>query len=442
MYGSPHDSVMTVTSASGITIWSIWHGNWITVDPGGGSANDGVGVTNGTFMPAAVMQSCWLQFGQTTANYDVSLPQLLISGLNPASVYTLRMTGSWTINVPDEFNASPSLFTVAGAGTSSAYVNENFNASDGAVFYNFAPDASGQIHLYINTTPTSNLAAISGLQIIEGATAAGPTVRLTSPVTGTLLPEDANITLKASATETGVSIAYVQFYADTCLLGTDSSAPYSVVWHGPDPGNYTITAKATDAGGRTSSASATVTVESLNYFWSTTGNIATSGDTFFVGTVDTNRLSFRTNNIERMTILNDGTVGIGTKNTYGYSLAVNGKSIFTKVVVKAAGTWPDYVFKKDYTLPTLAEVERYIRTFKHLPGIPSAGAIQADGLDLGDHQAALLKKVEELTLYLIDQNKSLAEQSRQLKEQNARLDAQQKQIDQLKALILANPKHD
>jgi hypothetical protein len=150
-----------------------------------------------------------------------------------------------------------------------------------------------------------------------------------------------------------------------------------------------------------------------------------------VGTVDTNRLAFRTNNVERMSILSDGTIGIGTKNTYGYKLAVNGNAIFGKVRIKTVGTWPDYVFKKGYALKSLEDLETYVDRYKHLPGIVPEPAANREGVDLGTHQAALLKKIEELTLYLIQENKAL-------KEQNAKLQDQQRQIDELKRLIKGN----
>ena len=194
-----------------------------------------------------------------------------------------------------------------------------------------------------------------------------------------------------------------------------------MTWVNPDPGSYTLSAKAIDGSGNISTSSANIVVESLNYFWSTTGNIATSGDTFFVGTVDTNRLAFRTNNVERMTILKDGTIGIGTKTTYGYALAVNGTAIFTKAKVKTAGTWPDYVFKPDYKLPDLKDLERYLKEHQHLPDFAPEKTVQREGIDIAEQQAALLKKVEELTLYLIEQNK--------------KLEAQQREIDELKSKI-------
>lgn len=126
-----------------------------------------------------------------------------------------------------------------------------------------------------------------------------------------------------------------------------------------------------------------------------------------------------------------GLVGIGTVNTYGYSLAVNGSAIFTKAVVKLYANWPDFVFRKGYELPSLASLDRYIRANNHLPGIPTADSVAKNGLDLGENQARLLQKIEELTLYIIGQNKKIET----LQTANERLDALQAQIDELKAAM-------
>jgi hypothetical protein len=136
-------------------------------------------------------------------------------------------------------------------------------------------------------------------------------------------------------------------------------------------------------------------------------------------------------------VLYDSTdnIAIGTNNPQGYKLAVNGTAIFTKVRIKTAGNWPDYVFKKGYTLPDLGALERYITEHQHLPGIMSEADVQRDGIDVGDHQAALLKKMEEMTLYLIEENKKLKEQNRQLEQQKSRLEQQQREIDELKKLL-------
>ncbi len=82
-----------------------------------------------------------------------------------------------------------------------------------------------------------------------------------------------------------------------------------------------------------------------------------------------------------------------------------GKTETTEVQVKATVTPPDYVFEADYGLRSLEEVEQYITKNKHLPEIPSAADFMKDGINLGNMSFDLLKKVEELTLYMIDLKK-------------------------------------
>ncbi|PZR14751.1 MAG: hypothetical protein DI539_18600 [Flavobacterium psychrophilum] len=119
---------------------------------------------------------------------------------------------------------------------------------------------------------------------------------------------------------------------------------------------------------------------------------------------------------QRMFIDNAGNVGIATNDTKGYKLAVGGSAIFTSAKVKLQQNWPDYVFKKDYRLLSLADLEKFIQQNNHLPEIPSAEEVAKDGLDLGSNQAALLKKIEELTLYIIEQNKEMQQMKTQIKE--------------------------
>ena len=75
---------------------------------------------------------------------------------------------------------------------------------------------------------------------------------------------------------------------------------------------------------------------------------------------------------------------------------------------------PDYVFEKDYKLKTLTEVQKYITANKHLPEIPSAKNMEQNGVDLSEMNMKLLKKVEELTLYLIENEKQLKEQRKEI----------------------------
>jgi hypothetical protein len=103
--------------------------------------------------------------------------------------------------------------------------------------------------------------------------------------------------------------------------------------------------------------------------------------------------------------INTGNLAIGTNNAQGYKLAVNGSAIFTSAKVKLFANWPDYVFDYSYNLRPLSEVEKYIRQHHHLPEVPSADDVKENGLDLGANQAILLKKIEELTLYVIELKK-------------------------------------
>jgi len=414
--GNPAATVCSATSSSGISISSVGTANW-----SGLSSNcsyNGGGMTNGTFLPAAVMVNHWFQYGYSTANYNAAVPQLIISGLSVDSVYTLSMTGSWNSS---GYDVDPTRYTVVGATVyGNVDVNIRYNTANGATFYNVAPNSSGQIKVFVNTVPTTAVADISGLTIISGHSGgSNPTVLITSPSTGVTLPEDANVTIAANASVTGGNITHVEFYLDTVKIGDDSTAPYNMQWIASEPGSYAIKARAIDGFGNSNTSTVYIKVENLNYFWSTTGNIATNADTFFLGTVDTNRLAIRTNNVERMSVLGDGSIGIGTKSTHGYKLAVNGNAIFTKVSVRNYANWPDYVFKGDYTLPGLDSLERYIRVNQHLPGIISADKAREQAIDLAENQALLLQKVEELTLYLIQEHKKVEELTKEVEQLKA-----------------------
>jgi len=111
-----------------------------------------------------------------------------------------------------------------------------------------------------------------------------------------------------------------------------------------------------------------------------------------------------------------GNVGVGTNNTQGYMLAVAGSVIATSMTVKLQANWPDYVFKKNFHLPTLAETAAYINQNHHLPEIPSEQEIAKNGLNLGEMNKLLVKKVEELTLYLIELNKKVEQQQKEIEQ--------------------------
>jgi hypothetical protein len=111
------------------------------------------------------------------------------------------------------------------------------------------------------------------------------------------------------------------------------------------------------------------------------------------------------------TISYTGKVGIGTpltSNPNNYSLAVKGSIGANEVKVENnSTTWPDYVFDEKYELPSLGKMEAYIQEHKHLEGVPSAVEVKANGYSLDKMDEVLLKKVEELSLYIIQQQKEI-----------------------------------
>jgi hypothetical protein len=98
------------------------------------------------------------------------------------------------------------------------------------------------------------------------------------------------------------------------------------------------------------------------------------------------------------------TITSGTHNTNDVKLTVDGHAIFKKVIVTQTN-WSDFVFAKEYRLRPLSEVEQFINTNKHLPDVPSENEVIENGISLGDMDAILLQKIEELTLYMIELQK-------------------------------------
>lgn len=149
-------------------------------------------------------------------------------------------------------------------------------------------------------------------------------------------------------------------------------------------------------------------IAGLCFGWNKTGGQGESLIVYNTSLGNSPRLSFNSFNgttfTEEMTLVG-GNLGIGTKSPGNYRLAVEGKIGAREVNVTTSG-WSDYVFDDDYRLPSLSEVESYIKQNKHLPEVPSEAEVKENGINVGEMNALLLKKVEELTLYLIEANKN------------------------------------
>jgi hypothetical protein len=124
------------------------------------------------------------------------------------------------------------------------------------------------------------------------------------------------------------------------------------------------------------------------------------------------------NIIANSIIYDNGTsVGIGTTSpSSNYKLAVEGTVGARKIIVTLANPWADYVFNSNYHLRPLSEVDQFIQENKHLPEVPTAKEIEKNGVDLAATQVILLKKIEELTLYVIDQNKKIEMQQKEIEQ--------------------------
>ncbi len=116
-----------------------------------------------------------------------------------------------------------------------------------------------------------------------------------------------------------------------------------------------------------------------------------------------------------LSIAPTGNIGIGTTNPIGYKLAVEG-TIGAREVKVTTAAWADFVFLPTYKLRTLGEVEQFIKTNNHLPEIPTEAEVKENGVGLGEMNAKLLQKIEELTLYMIEMKKENELQNREIKE--------------------------
>jgi hypothetical protein len=149
--------------------------------------------------------------------------------------------------------------------------------------------------------------------------------------------------------------------------------------------------------------------------WNDTGR---GGGTLFFATLPEHGLEPARAPIKRMIISPEGNVGIGTGKTEGAKLSVEGRIRAREVIVNTT-TWADDVFAPGYSLAPLQEVENHVKRHQRLPDVPSASEVAEVGVNVGEMQSILLRKVEELTLHLISQEKRIAK----LEEENESLRA-------------------
>uniref|UniRef100_UPI004025B03F hypothetical protein n=2 Tax=Bacteroidales TaxID=171549 RepID=UPI004025B03F len=117
-------------------------------------------------------------------------------------------------------------------------------------------------------------------------------------------------------------------------------------------------------------------------------------------------------------LITSGNVGIGTENPQN-KLDVNGTIRAKEILVES--NWADFVFEQNYKLPTLREVEEHIKEKGRLPNVPSEQEVKTNGINVGETNALLLQKIEELTLYVIQQQKAMEQQQKEIEELKSKI---------------------
>jgi hypothetical protein len=157
-----------------------------------------------------------------------------------------------------------------------------------------------------------------------------------------------------------------------------------------------------------------------------------AGDGGYFGTTSNHPFRIYTNRNTRVTVTENGDVGIGYANPTA-RLHVNGSLKVTGPISYGAPDFdlPDYVFEPDYKLMPIAKLAEYVAREKHLPNVPPADEIREKGINLGEFQMRLLEKIEELTLYAVRQAKNIEDKDAEIAALNGRLSALERIVQRL-----------
>lgn len=272
-----------------------------------------------------------------------------------------------------------------------------------------------------NKNLTFNVNAASGSRVSVSSFTAGSAtlssgLRLTN-LKNTITPV-ANPSLGVLSVDANGDVIWVYDVVGTGAATTISNgANTSVTGNGTIASPYQIKAQTlytNDGTITTSTGLRTVTMGNNNLFFNSAASTSGNGRVYIGNTMDAASFPPIT-------------------ATSNFRLLVEGGIMSERVKVSLrsnVANWADYVFANEYKLMPLNEVDAYVKENKHLPGIDSAEDLVKNGLDLGDMQAKQMGKIEELTLYIIDQNKAL-------ENQNKALEKQGKEIEELKAQVNA-----
>lgn len=215
-----------------------------------------------------------------------------------------------------------------------------------------------------------------------------------------------SLTLNWTASTDNVGVTNYRIFRNNTFFGQTGNASTTFNVTGLSASTtYSFYVVAQDAAGNNSNNSNTINATT------TSGGGGGGGEAYTTLNANLPTVNWQSNNYYAA-----GVVGIGTQPNSNWQLSVNGDIRAKEVVVESG--WSDFVFNKDYDLPTLAEVEAYIQQHGHLKDIPSAAEVKANGIGLAEINTLLLQKIEELTLYIIDMNKTVEQLESELEESN------------------------
>lgn len=413
-------------------------GKTVTTSSNGAGTNGG-GITDGLLTnPYTIWQPVYTttELGGNWATIDLGSSKTICRVLmkwgrynSPAS-FKIRMsatssTGPW-VDIMDV----PSHIPLVGNNSGDYYtqfVYDDLNITQ-------AGNTGRYIQVWVGTISSPNW-FVSEMEVFEvSGQNSLPGVTLINPSSDTTFAANTAVALKVNAVDLDGTISQVSYYEGNNLLGTSqqTSNPFSFTWIPTESRTYSIKAVATDNNGATgNSLTRTVMVTPENPGWGLFGTAASSASSTspvpaFIGTTDTTPFIVKTNSLERFRVTPEGKMLMGStlssaslpSNTL---LTVNGYIVSKGLkVTQLASNWPDYVFDKDYSLMPLPELADFIRKNKHLPGIPTAFEVQKEGVSVAENQALLLKKIEELTLYILELNKKLEAQNQKIEAMQAK----------------------
>ena len=241
--------------------------------------------------------------------------------------------------------------------------------------------------------------------------------------------------IASTAYTSGTLVGFVQLWADNAVIWKNGNGNGGLRFGSANDlgaGSWSEKMRVTDGG---SLGIGTASPRSRLDVWG--GNLSVTGADIagtFVGGAQGGIAYMGCNSLTNgISITPGGSVGIGTTTIGTMKLAVEGNIGARKVIVTASNPFPDYVFSPNYRLAPLDSVAQYIKLHSHLSEIPSADSVAKNGLDLGGNQEALLKKIEELTLYILEQDAARKAQDLKTQQQDRELEVLKQRMLKLEA---------